>query len=355
MMRRAVLLITMLVVPLWGCDGSDGAEDASREAQVRPVRVIEVSRERTTDIRHFPGTVQASQSSRISFQVPGRLERFPVAEGETVEEGALVAALDPTDYDLALRQARVEEDRLRKELARKRALHEDGHVAQATLDAAQAAYDQAEVSVEQAEQNLADATIRAPFPAIVAERLVDRFVNVQAGEPVVLLQDISALEVEVDVPERLIVEGRGDDLVEVYANLYAAPDRQFPLTLKEIATEPNPRTRTYTVTLSMDNPGDLQILPGMSATVTAHFLDQVGDAVSVPAGAVDSAPDGTFRVWIYDADSGTVRPRAVEVAALREGRAVIRSGLSGGETLVTAGVGYLAEGQKVRPVAPPDR
>ncbi len=353
MTPRYAFLLLGLAAGLAGCDGE--AADPSGPPDGRPVRVVEVQSGRVTEVRHFPGTIQATQASRISFQVPGRLSRIPVTEGEMVAKGELIAALDPRDYELALRQARVEADRLRKELDRKRSLRQDGHVAQATLDNAQAAYDQAEVAVEQAEKNLADATIVAPFRAVVAERLVDRFVNVQAGTPIALLQDVASFDVEVDVPERLIVLNRSSSVVEITASLYAAPDRAFPLTIKEIATEPNPRTRTYKVTLSMEKPEGLHILPGMSATVTARFMEGDGRQVSVPSSAVEAGPDGAFRVWIYDDAEGRVHPKPVEVAALREGRAVIAEGLSGGETIVTAGVGFLADGLRVRPVAAPSR
>jgi RND family efflux transporter MFP subunit len=352
--RLAVAGVLAALAVLAACD--DGRDETVDEAAVRPVRVAQVVRGGGVDSRQFPATIQAAQTSRVSFQVPGKIDRFPVRQGETVQTGQLIAGLDPTDYDLALRTARVEAEKLAKQAARKRILRSEGHVAQAVLDDAQAAYDQAAVQVEQAEKNLAETVIRAPFRAVVAERLVDRFVNVQAGEPVVLLQDISTLEVVVDAPERLIAKRQDEDVLSLQATLSAVPGRHFPLTIKEIATEPNRQTRTYAVTLSMPNPPDLTILPGMSATVTVQLSEPGTAALTVPAQALDAGPDGSFRLWIFDADSGTVTPRAVKAGPLMEDRAVILSGVEAGETVVAAGVGFLADGQRVKPVAAaPDR
>lgn len=348
----AVLLLSGLA--LAACDDAvgQGEGEAGRvlEPDVRPVRVMTVEPGASTQVRRFPGRIEAAQTSTVSFQVPGKIAEFPVREGGTVEEGALIAALDAADYELALREARVRADQLRKELERKRALREDGHVSQATLDDARAAHDLARVAVDRAQQNLDYARIEAPFKALVAERLVDRFTNVSAGQPVALLQDISTLDVEVSVPEITMARTDREDLVRITASLSARPERDFPLTIKEWATEPDPSTRAYTVTFSMENPEDLAILPGMSATVEVAIADAGAGALVVPAGAVDAGPEGDFRVWVLDAEDNTVHPQPVQVGSLADGRVEILEGLDGGETIVSAGAGFLSEGQKVRPV-----
>lgn len=101
----------------------------------------------------------------------------------------------------------------------------------------------------------------------------------------------------------------------------------------------------------MKNPEDVAILPGMSATVEVAIADQDAGALVVPAGAVDTGPDGAFRVWVLDEQDNTVHPRPVEVGSLADGRLEVLHGLRSGETIITAGAGYLSEGQKVRPVA----
>jgi multidrug efflux pump subunit AcrA (membrane-fusion protein) len=69
----------------------------------------------------------------------------------------------------------------------------------------------------------------------------------------------------------------------------------------------------------------------------------------VPAGALDTAADGSFRVWIFNANEGTVSPRPVTAGALGSNRVVINEGLQTGEQVVTAGVHMLHDGMTVTP------
>ncbi|MBO8086136.1 MAG: efflux RND transporter periplasmic adaptor subunit [Marichromatium sp.] len=344
-------LIALLGGALGGCDRAAAESDTTTSTPTsQPVRLFTVDTAPRSELRRFPATIEASQTSAVSFQVPGKLERFPIREGETIRAGETIAALDATDYALALREARVQADLARKELKRKQALSARGHLAENALDDARATADLAQVRLEQAAQNLAYTELEAPFDALLAERLVDRFVNVRAGEPIALLQDISVLTVEVDVPERLMARVRREQVGAITAELSAWPGRSFPLSIREFATEPDPRTRTYTITLFMTNPDDIQVLPGMTATVSAEILTTAEGTIEVPIGALDADAAGDFRVWVYDPERGQVQPRAVAVATLDGSHARILSGLAEGERIVAAGVGFLSAGQRVRPL-----
>lgn len=351
----APAMVLAAVLAVAACDDGNGAEqEAAAQPEARPVRVLTVAPHAETEIRHFPGRVQAAQASEVSFQVSGRLAEFPVREGSTVERGAVIAALDPTDYRIAVREAEVQVDRLGKDLERKRILRSEGHVAQAVLDEAQAQYDLAAARLDQARQNLAYTTIEAPYRAVVASRLVDTFINIQAGQPVALLQDVSSLDVQVSVPERMMAQVQRDDVVRITATLSARPDRRFPLELKEVATEPDPQTRTYPVTFTMAPPDDIAVLPGMSATVTAEITEPGAGSIRIPTGALVAAADGRFQVWLLDPQAETVRPQPVQPGTTVGDQVIILDGLSGGETIVAAGAGFLADGQRVRPQAPTD-
>jgi RND family efflux transporter MFP subunit len=204
--------------------------------------------------------------------------------------------------------------------------------------------------VVEAKLQLDDCTLRAPYDGVVAQRLVEERQNVRAMEPVVRFQD-EELDVAVDVPETVMVADiRTADIVQMVAEVSGAPGVQFPVTIREIAKEADPTTQTFRVRAAMEAPKNVQILPGMTATVTVSFrrASILGNQLIVPVSAV-MTPAGAQGpvVWVVGPDQ-TVAPRPVKVGAVTGSRIEIVEGLQPGDRIVVAGVTQLREGQKVR-------
>ena len=197
----------------------------------------------------------------------------------------------------------------------------------------------------------------APFSGRVASRLVENFQDVQAKQAIVRLQDIEQLEVVVDIPENRAIRIRdeGRQAAKVHAVFEAAPDREFPLTIKEFSTEANPETQTFEVVLAMPQPEGLLLLPGMTAMVWAESTEAgqggAADTFAIPATALYADDTGKPHVWVVDTQSNTVAKRAVETGELG-GTASIRvtSGLRAGEMIAVSAVSRLREGMEIRPI-----
>ena len=101
--------------------------------------------------------------------------------------------------------------------------------------------------------------MRAPFAGHVAQRHVDRFEEVSAGQTIYSLIDRDALEVQIDIPENIILSLRAGDEGQVrvteklfvWASFDAASAQRFPLTFKEAATRADAQTQTFQVTFSL--------------------------------------------------------------------------------------------------------
>jgi RND family efflux transporter MFP subunit len=126
----------------------------------------------------------------------------------------------------------------------------------------------------------------------------------------------------------------------------------IPAEIMEISNEASEATRTYPVTLLMDQPEGAEILPGMAGV--AYGSDPVTSsaenrAIEVPVIAVFSPDDmaGSY-VWVIDVDSMKVARREVSVDSLAEGGIQVSEGLQVGEWIAIAGVHYLKQGEAVR-------
>lgn len=413
-LTRVALLLPIAALVCAGCREQEQPEP------IRPVRAVKVGDVRAVAGREFPGRASAKNEVDLSFQVSGTLNSLPVDVGSELKKGEVVAALDLRDFQSALesdqanlqraranllameRGARPEEiEQLKAAVAEAKASHRQalaehernvrllptGAVTQSDVDLTLARRDRTAAQITTAEENLKIgvagareedlaakraeikaleaavaiaetqldyAVLKAPFDGRVAARYVDNFQTVQAKQPVVRLLDVSKIEVTIQAPESLI--SVIPKVKAVLCRFDAFPEREFPGRITKIGSEASLTTRTYPVTIEVSQPEDVEILPGMAATVCKDPNDQPGELegdptgeLVVPAGAVFTADaSGQSFVWVVDEGSSKVSRREVQNGGLATGGRVVTRGIERGEWVVYAGVHSLREGQQVR-------
>jgi len=150
----------------------------------------------------------------------------------------------------------------------------------------------------------------------------------------------------------LMAQFRESGSVNVTAEFDAVPGEKYPLAVKEFSTDADPATQTYQVVLTMDQPSEANILPGMTSKVSALSSGDYkpGTMILVPAIAVLNDADNKSFVWLFDKGSNTVTRKEVTIGELAGSKnLVIKDGLKGGEEIVIAGISRLQDGMKVRP------
>ncbi|MFC1822975.1 efflux RND transporter periplasmic adaptor subunit [Thermodesulfobacteriota bacterium] len=365
----SICMMAALVLFFTAC-GKEEEKTAVTQV-VRPVKVMTVDASGEVSGLKFPGRVRASQRVELAFKVVGgRLFKLPIAgkEGGYVKKGELLARIDPKDFQTDLRKAEgrlkqaeaaldlAESDYARVQRIRK---EDPGATSQAMVDRRRETVNQAQgrikslkASVDTAKNRLSYTYLRAPYAGVIAKRFVDNFQEVKPKQPIASLEDISHVELLVDVPENVMAvnraEGRGS--VKAVAEFPTSPGKQYPLKVKEFATKADPATQTYQVVLQMAQPEGINVLPGMTATVSISVPGQVkeGGSIFIPAIAVMADPNGDNYVWLVDSTKMTVHKKGVKVGRLAGSENIdVLEGLEGGETLVVAGGTKLQEGMKV--------
>jgi RND family efflux transporter MFP subunit len=269
------------------------------------------------------------------------------AELDRIERGFRANVIARTDYDIATTNYKLAQE----ELESARQLLEKSAIArEEDLEAQEAAVRGLEGRVVEANLQLHDATLRAPFDGVIAQRFVEEKQNVQARQPIVRFQDVDEVEIGVDVPETVMGSGiRTADIVELVAEFSSVPGLRLPVQIREIAQVADPVTQTFKVRTSMAVPPEVRILPGMTAVVTLTYrrASILGDPIRVPITALFQQPAGSQVVWVLNTN-GTVSPRPVQIGTASGEQIEIRNGLRPGDRIVTAGVRFLREGMKVR-------
>ena len=382
---------------------------------VRPVKTIVVSAGSETNVRTFPGRVEASNKVELAFQVSGLLVSLPVREGQQVTTNEVIAQLRQDEFQARLRALQGQLDRARADLQALRAgvrpeerlrLEAQVRAAEAKLVNARtefdrstqllrnrtisrAEFDRSETGYTVAQQNyqaavqtfeqgtiareedllakeaevnglegqlveanlqLEDSTLRAPYDGIIAQRFVEQGQNIRANDRVVVFQDVDEIDIAVDVPEAVMAADlRSADIVQMLASFNAAPGLLFPVHIKEVAQRADPVTQTFTIRVGMKAPPGVNLLPGMTGTVTLTYrrASMLGGQILVPMAAIIKESTGAEVAWAIGPD-GNVERRPVKTGSATGSSIVVLEGLQPGERIAVAGVPFLREGMKVR-------
>ncbi len=378
-MRRSYKLLIVslgvIVLILAAC----GGDQQTTIERPRLVLAVKIGEPTALEAGSAPGRAKATRAVNLSFRVGGRMIARPVDVGDELNKGDLVAKLDPTDFKVELQNAQGNLDEAKAALTASQAelnrvlniqKQDPGAISKTAIDRAIEERDRDQANIKALEAAVSDARNRlertiltAPFDSTVVSKYVSVFEDVRAKQPIVRLVDKSKIEFVVNVSERDI------NLIPNLTNFRVQYDAfeglEVPADIKEVGTEASQTTRTYPVTLIMEQPEGYTILPGMAGRVTADFKGERTHVI-VPLSAVfteeagsqealqgqlDASPPPAERptfVWKVDEKGMTVKrqevvPHGVTVAGMR-----LEEGVKIGDWIVTAGVYSLVEGQKVR-------
>jgi membrane fusion protein, multidrug efflux system len=336
--RRVAFALSGLLVS--GCGGSDAALESGPAIPVvvRPLAWVE-----RPDYVGLSGDVEGWSTANIGFLVPGQVQSVALREGQAVQQGGLLAALDPTDYELNLEMAAAQRERAEQELARASTVFEQRGIPENDFEKAETAVRMARAQEAMAQKKLADSRILSPLTGVVARRGVEPGELVGPGIPVFTVVQINPVQVRVGVPE-MDIEGFavGQRATVTIPSLSGAV---FEGRVRVVGIAADPAARTYSVKIEVANPNH-RIRPGMIAEVRVEN-DATITAQTIPAEAVVRDPDGVTRVFVYDATEQRVHARRIEVGAAYGTEVEIRSGLAGDELVVIGGQHRVREGSRV--------
>ena len=317
---------------------------ASAAPLVRPAKVMEIAYQRRSQSLVLAGTVVPRIESNLGFRVAGKIVARSVDVGTTVKPGDLIAQLDPSDYRLAVDNARAalasaEADHVRAkaDYERYQNLRGSGAFTTQTLEQRQSLAATGQARVEQARSQLSSAENNLAYTEVG---------QVMAqGQGVVRVARTDELEVVVGVPEHRLKAVR--EARSASFDLWSDPGHRYAAKLRELSPSADPTTRTYPARFSIVDPPSFIGL-GMTATLSFERPD-AQPVAEVPLAAIFQR--GTQpAVWVVDRNTNTVSLRPVTVARWRDDTAAISGGVHDGEIIAIAGVHKLEAGQKVRPM-----
>lgn len=308
-----------------------------------PLRVgtIVVTPSSDIDAALYVGTIEEETSAALSFPVAGTLARTYADEGQRVQQGQLLAELDPTSARQTFDAAQAALDQAKDACARLKQLYDAESLPEIKWVEAQTRLRQAEAAFGIAKKNLEDCSLYAPFSGVVGQRRISAGETALPGVPVLTLLETGCVKVRFSVPEQEIARLGADSRIGV--GVAALGDRVFPAGKIEKGAVANPAAHTYDVRATLDNAGG-ELLPGMVCRVTVSPAESA-EEIAVPVRAVQQAGDGNRFVWTVRGDSA-VRT-TVTTGRLVNNGIVLTGGVAAGDRIVVDGMQKIGEGSKV--------
>jgi membrane fusion protein (multidrug efflux system) len=343
--RTGWALVGALSLVLAGCGGEKAAGGAGAGAgpggaKPTAVTTVRVQPEAFADSIVATGTVKARESVTVTAKVSEIVQTVHFDSGQEVRAGAPLITLSDRQQQASLAEAQAAADDAERLYRRQSELAQQQLIARSQLDNQRAVRDAAQARIAQIRAQLADRVIRAPFSGVLGLRQVSPGALVTPGVAIATLDDLSRVYVDFPLPESQL--SRIAPGQHIRGHVVAYPDRTFDGVVSTVDARIDPATRAVQVRADFANV-DRPLRPGMLMTVDVASAER--QALLLPEMAVTQVGADSFVFRVKPDDS--VEQAKVTLAARRDGKVEIASGLAAGDRIVIDGAGKLRPDGKI--------
>lgn len=349
MLRSTVCSLPLLALAFAACSEPAAPDNSdSAEASATPARVVEPTLIETmllvpatfNESIELVGETEPLREANLSAEMPGRIVRMDVIEGQEVTAGQTVLRLDTSVQSASIGQIEAQLRQVEADIERNQRLVERGIGTEATVEQLETQRDVLQENIAQIRTGVRQGTTASPITGLVVDTMAEEGEYASPGQPLARIIDISSLIVRVGLPEReitYVTEGM-PITVRIEATGEVLEGR-----LTRIAAEANRNSRTFPLEITIDN-SNRRLRAGMRASVIISKRD-IAAAVVVPRDAILQGIS-TPEAYVYDGSG--VEVRELTLGPGRGGFVVVESGLAAGDTMVVRGHRGLVPGESVR-------
>jgi len=344
-----LVMITLIIVLFMTVSDKKSEIQAEQAAAIKNERppvntvVMEVTPGAISNKINLPGSVEPWTRLELISKIAGSIEEVLVQEGDSVEEGDIIAKIESDDYRIALERAKAAYKLAKADFERDKSVYAKGAIPTAELDARETNMQTAKADLDNATLLYNRCKIKAPISGVI--RSLDAKVGLYLGigDPIGRILQIDKVKAVIGIPESDITAVRNlptvDVTIQALDNLQLVGKNYF------VSSSPETAARLYRIELEIDNP-DHRILPGMF--VRANIIKQSReDALSIPFYSIISRNDEQY---VFIELDGVVRKQHVQTGIMEQWMVEITDGLQSGDRIVVEGHRDVENDQKVNVV-----
>lgn len=309
------------------------AEEASK-VRVTPIKNEKVRFKVRTYGVLSPGVEE------MSFQIPGRIQRFLVEEADRVAAGQVLVRLETKNAESVLNERELELSNARRSLVRMTTLFKERSIQESQLEDAQAAFDQIQIAYEQAQLNLSRCTLKAPSDGVILKQFIDSRTSVNPGQPIfVFRSDSEQWITKVELTDRnafLMAKG-----ARAQVSFAPYPNEIFEGEITKLAQVANPSDGLYTAEVTITTNGR-ELLLGMVAEVDLIKETEETFAI-VPFDALLDLRKNQGTIYLTSEDLTTAIEKKVTINNIEGDQVSLLEDLSAYTMVITRGQSVLED------------
>jgi membrane fusion protein (multidrug efflux system) len=357
MIKRMIIMLIIVSIILGGIFGFINFKErmikeymASQGEPIHTVSTITANAMDWLPKMEAVGSLQASQGTNISAEVPGIVEEIYFKQGDNVKLGMPLLQLRAKDEQAKLEALKATAEINRITYNRNLAQFEVNAISKQTLDIDKANLEVATANVNQQQALLNKKLIRAPFTGKLGIRLVDVGQYLEAGTAISTLQALDTIFVDFFLPQQALSSLKTGQQITINSDTYPSDSFTGDITVINPIVDTN--TRNVQIRATLNNPKH-KLLPGMYVTVSIT----TGSAqryITLPRTTITF---NSFGSTVYKLENNgqdekgkaklIAKQSLVTTGATRGDQITILTGVKEGETIVTTGQIKLRNGSPV--------
>lgn len=344
MKKIIFLIIVSAVLVLNSCSSKEKTKEIEKAI---PVRIVKVENRVVSIPIHSSGKISSESESKLSFKTGGIIQRIFVEEGQAVLKEQVLASLDLGEIQAKVNQAKAGYAKAERDFQRVEALYKDSVVTLEQLQNVTTGLDVAKSNMEIAEFNLNYSKITAPSNGRILKRFAEENELVGPGTPIIIFGTSgSSWIMRVGITDKDITRIQYKNNAKV--SIDALPSESFDATVSEVASAANPYNGTYEIELTIKTDSK-NLISGMVANVKI-FPKARGEAKIIPIEALVNADGKNGSIFIPTENNTIAKKVNVKIDGIIGNDVVIKKGLENVSKVITDGVEYLTEGERIRTI-----